>query len=84
MNLTTLVSTIIHSEANLDYSINRSVASTNIIFEIQDEGNQPIPPGPLPEGDWLLASNNTILASTDNDYFTWKNTKQVIEDNLSK
>lgn len=75
MNLTTLVSTIIHSEANLDYSINNSIASTNIIFEIQDEGNQPIPPGPLPKGDWLLVAPDIILASTDSDYLVWKNTK---------
>jgi len=66
MNLTTLVSTIIHSEANLDYSINNSISSNNIIFEIQDEGNQPS------KGNWLLVDSDIILASTNNDYIVWK------------
>lgn len=87
MNLVNLISTIVNTEANLiGDALKNNLASSKLFFEISDKGGTtpPTPPGPLPEGDWLMASSSNILASTNDDYFTWKNTKQLIEDNLSE
>lgn len=82
MNLTNLISTIINTEASLvGNAVQDNLVSSKLFFEISDQGGDT--PEPIPEGDWLLASSSKILASTNDDYFTWKETKQIIEDSLS-